>query len=142
MLRQPLAHGQSVADTVLSSSAGTFGGGGGGGVPRRFSRIHLPRITGEVRVAYEVTVRMLPCRSRPPRSLPGSSVDAAEARAVDVRDAVVLREPLVQPGVVRLQQVEHAAVLAQHLLEEQLGLAAEGLAQVVVEVGEQPPVRA
>src|SRR5438477_275256 len=33
----------------FSFSGGTFGGGGGGGVPRMFSRIHLPRRTGEVR---------------------------------------------------------------------------------------------
>ncbi len=35
---------------MLSSSAGTSGAGGGGGVPIRFSRIHFPRITGDVRV--------------------------------------------------------------------------------------------
>ena len=85
---------------------------------------------------------MLPWRSSPPRSLSASSVDAAEAAAVDVRDAVVLREPLVEERVVRLQQVEHAAVLAQDALEEQLRLLAERLPQVVVEVGEQPQVRA
>ena len=70
-------------------------------MPRMFSRIHLPRITGEVRVAYEVTVRMLPCRSRPPRALSSPKLDAAEAAAVDVRDAVVLGQPLVQERVVR-----------------------------------------
>ena len=42
-----------------SSRFGTPGGGGGGGVLRIFSRIHLPRITGEVRVGYEDTVRIL-----------------------------------------------------------------------------------
>src|SRR4029079_9231438 len=57
------------AATVFSFNDGTLAGGGGGGVPRRFSRIHLPRITGEVRVAYDVTVRILPWRSSPPRSL-------------------------------------------------------------------------
>ena len=55
---------ERVAATVLSLSAGTSGNGGGGGVPLRFSRIHLPRITGEVRVAYDVTVRTLLCRSK------------------------------------------------------------------------------
>jgi hypothetical protein len=40
-----------LADTVLSFNDGTFAGGGGGGVPSRFSRTHLPRMTGEVRVA-------------------------------------------------------------------------------------------
>ena len=37
--------------SVVSSSAGMSGGGGGGGDASRFSRIHLPRSTGEVRVA-------------------------------------------------------------------------------------------
>ena len=40
-------------------SGGTFAGGGGGGDPRMFSRIHLPRITGDVRTACDVTVRTL-----------------------------------------------------------------------------------
>ena len=35
----------------VSSSGGTFDGGGGGGVPSSVSRIHLPRSTGDVRVA-------------------------------------------------------------------------------------------
>ena len=84
---------------------------------------------------------MLPWRSSPPRWLSGVERDAAEAAAVDVRDAVVLGEPLVEERVVRLEQVEHAAVLAQDALEEQLRLLAERLPQVVVEVGEQPQVR-
>src|SRR4051812_43837850 len=39
---------------VFSLSGGTLGGGGGGGAPSRFSRIHLPRRTTEVRFEYEV----------------------------------------------------------------------------------------
>ena len=70
-----------------------------------------------------------------------AELDAAEVAAVDVRDAVVLGQALVQERVVRLQQVEHAAVLAQDALEQQLRLLAEGLPQVVVEVGEQAQVR-
>ena len=42
-----------------SGRLGTFGGGGEGGVPRTFSSSHFPRTTGDVRVAYDVTVRML-----------------------------------------------------------------------------------
>ena len=34
---------------TFTYSGGTFGGGGGGGVPTILVRIHLPRITGEVR---------------------------------------------------------------------------------------------
>ena len=60
--------------------------------------------------------------------------------AVDVRDAVVLREPFVDEGVVGAQQVEHAPILAQNAVEEELGFLAERLPQVVVEGGEEPHV--
>src|SRR6185436_12888538 len=46
---------ERLPSTVLSLSAGTLGSGGGGGTPSRLSRIHLPRRTGDVLVAYEVT---------------------------------------------------------------------------------------
>ena len=42
--------GANVGAAGFFFSGGTTGGGGGGGTPRRFPRIHLPRITGEVRV--------------------------------------------------------------------------------------------
>ena len=70
-----------------------------------------------------------------------AELDATELAAVDVRDAVVLGQALVQERVVRLQQVEHAAILAQDVLEQEFRLLAEGLPQVVVEVGEQAQVR-
>ncbi len=49
-------------------------------------------------------------------------LDAAEAAAADVRDAVVPRQPLVDERVVGVEQVDDAAVLAQHAAEQQLGL--------------------
>src|SRR3982751_2969486 len=49
-------------------NGGTFGGGGVGGTPSRLVRIHLPRCTGEVRLGYDVTVRMLACPNRPRRA--------------------------------------------------------------------------
>ena len=107
----------------VSLSAGTSGGGGGGGVPSRFSSIHLPRSTGDVRCGYDVTVRMLPCPSRPRRGAARSSVTRRKSVAVDVRDAVVLRQPLVDERVVGGQQLEHAAILANDALEEELRLA-------------------
>ena len=121
----------------VSFSGGTFGGGGGGGVPRMFSRIHLPRSTGEVRLAYDVTVRMLPWPRSPPRTLSSPSETRRKRLPYTFGNAVVLGQPLVHERVVRAQQVEHAAVFADDALEEQLGLAPERLAQVVVEVGER-----
>jgi hypothetical protein len=55
------------AAPFVSSSAGTLGGGGGGGDPRRTSITHLPRITGDVRSATDVSTRMLPCPRMPRR---------------------------------------------------------------------------
>src|SRR5262245_46745988 len=45
---------------TFPSSAGTFGSGGGGGAPKILLNTHTPRITGEVRVAKDVTDRTLP----------------------------------------------------------------------------------
>ena len=45
---------------ALSSSAGTFGGGIGSGSPISVVRMYLPRMTGEVRVATDVTDSTLP----------------------------------------------------------------------------------
>ncbi len=53
-----------------SSSAGTSAGGSGGGASSRLSSTHLPRSTGEVRVAYDDTVSTLACVSTPPRCPP------------------------------------------------------------------------
>ena len=64
----------------------------------------------------------------------GCERHAAEAAAVDVGNAVVLRETLVEKGVVRPDQIEHAAILAQHAVEKELGFLPERLAQVVIEV--------
>ncbi len=60
------------AASEFSFSGGTLGGGRGGGLPSRFSRIHLPRCTGEVRLALDVTSSMLPCPSRPRRASLGT----------------------------------------------------------------------
>src|SRR5262245_47405735 len=54
-----------VAD--VSSSFGTTGGGGGGGVPNRTTITHLPRCTGDVRSATEVSVRIAPLPNSPRR---------------------------------------------------------------------------
>ena len=52
----------------VSSSSGTLGGGGGGGEPSSTSITHLPRCTGEVRSATEVSSKMLPWPRMPRRS--------------------------------------------------------------------------
>ena len=66
--------------TWLSSlSSPAPGGGGGGGVPRMFSSIHLPRLTGEVRVGFEVSARMLACGQDAAALVAGQS-NAAELR--------------------------------------------------------------
>ena len=60
VLLHPFTDGCGGLPGSPSFRSGTSGGGCGGGVPRRLSSTHLPRKTGDVRLAYEVTVRMLP----------------------------------------------------------------------------------
>ena len=72
--------------------------------------------------------------SEEPAAVVVGDLDAAEMRAADVRDAVVLREPLVDERVVRGQQIEHAAIFAEDAAGKELRFAAEALAQVLVEV--------
>ena len=60
--------------------------------------------------------------------------DAPELAAVNIRDAVVLGQPLVDERVVRRQQVDDAAVLADDAVEQQLDFAPHGVAQRIVEV--------
>ena len=48
------------------------------------SRIHLPRLTGDVRVGLEVIVNTPACVSTPPRGC-----DAAEVVAVDTGNSVM-----------------------------------------------------
>src|SRR5687767_1355610 len=58
--------GRILPESLLSvASAGISGGGGEGGAPRRFPRTYFPRRTGDVRLAYDVIVRMLECPSSP-----------------------------------------------------------------------------
>ena len=45
---------------AVSSRSGTAGGGGGGGTPRTTSITHLPRSTGDVRLAIDVSMRTEP----------------------------------------------------------------------------------
>ena len=98
--------------------------------------IHLPRITGDVRSGFDVVTRNAPLPIRPQRVLHvGPERDAPELAAVDVRDAVVLRQPLVDERVVRVQQIDDAAIFADDAVEEQLDFAPHRLPQRIVEVG-------
>ena len=67
----------------------------------------------------------------------GPQFDPTELRAVDAGDAVVPGEPLVDEGVIRRQQILHAAVFLDDAGEEQFDFAPERLAQRAVEIGEQ-----
>ena len=67
-------------------------------------------------------------------------LDLTEALAVNPRNPVMLREPLVDERVVGAQQLQRAAVVAQDVAEKHLGLASKTLADVVIEVREHQQV--
>jgi hypothetical protein len=69
-------------------------------------------------------------------------IHATEVAAAHVGQPVVARDALVDEGVVRGQQLEHAAVLAHDAVEEQLGLAPEAVRERRVVRGIQQRVRA
>src|SRR5688500_8545996 len=63
--------------------------------------------------------------------------DAPKVAAVDVGYFVMPGEAFVEIGVIGLEQLEHATILAQDALEEELRFLSESLPQVVVEIREQ-----
>ena len=67
--------------------------------------------------------------------------DALERFAVDPGNPVVPGERSVDERERRVEQVEHAAVLAHDLLQEQLGLGAHRVAELVVDGREPRRVR-
>ena len=87
-----------------------------------FSRIHLPRLTGEVRFGLDVAARTLAWVSTPPRGVPASETRRNQS-PVTPRDPVVPRQPFVDERVVRVEKLKHAAVLVADRLEEELRLA-------------------
>ena len=58
--------------------------------------------------------------------------DAAEAAAANIRNPVVLGQRLVDESVVRVKQIDHAAIFAQDAFEQHLRLVPERLPQIVV----------
>ena len=97
---------------------GTTGGGDGGLTPRNVSRNTLPRGDGRGsrglrRHAHEGAFPEQPA----PHVEVRAKSDAPEPAAVDVRDPM-RREPFVDERVVRVQQFQDAAVLANDAVEE------------------------
>ena len=73
----------------------------------------------------------------------GGAVESnpAEVTAVNVRNAVVLGQSLIQISVVGLQEIDDTAVFAHHFVEQELCLLPERLTQIVVKVREKTKVR-
>ena len=79
--------------------------------------------------------------SQQPTTQPTVERDAAKVITVDIWNAVVTGQPLIQECVVGRQQFHHIAIVTQLTLDEKFGLAQERLAQVVVELGKRIGVR-
>ena len=92
--------------------------------------MNWPRFTGEVRAGVEVTARTDPCVSTPPRGLSLGSVTLRISEPSTPGNPVVLGQPGVEERVVAVDPFQDAAVLAGHVLEGHLGLAAHRPADV------------
>ena len=103
---------RAFSPSLFSLNPSTSGGGAAGGVPSDV--LQNPGAAQHRRRAIGVRRRHqhAALAEQPPAIRVGER-DAAEPLAAHVRNPVVQRQPLVDEGVVRRQQIEHAAVLAQ-----------------------------
>ena len=101
-----------------------------------FSRTHTPRLTGDVLI--------LDPGDRQKASLPQQSSTvvqfrserhATELRPVNIGNAVMFGEPLIEESIVRGQQINDVAVLTHDAFKEHFRFTAETLPQLVVPVG-------
>ena len=136
VLDQPLPNCQAAIDRLVFQRRNVRRCAGGGGTPIRFSSTQCPRITGEVRVLYEVTVRMLPWRSSPPLGVSPFKLHAPEPAPINMRYPVVLGEAFIQIRVVGAEQVEDASILPDRAFQKQFCFAAHRLPQIVIKARE------
>ena len=94
---------------------------------------HWPRLTGDVRFGADVTVRMLPWPSSPRRSSPRARCGGSGCRECSACRSAG-RAARRRTCSRRTSRSTTLRVLAQHAREQELGLLAEGLPQVAVEV--------
>src|SRR5262249_38838010 len=64
----------------------------------------------------------------------GVQRNPAEVTATDVRNAIVLSQPFINERVVRIEQIDNAAILANDAFEEHFGFPPEPLPKIVIEV--------
>ena len=83
---------------------------------------------------------MLACPSRP-WPLRVVHCNAAKLVAVNALDPVVLGQALIDEGVIRFQQIDDAAILAQRAFDEEFRFLRHRLAQILVEVREGRRIR-
>ena len=104
-----------------------------------FSRIHLPRFTGEVRVGIRGDGQHAGLRQDAAAPAVGGEIDAAEFVALDAGDAVDVGQAFVDEGVVGIEEIQEAAIFAHDVGEERARVSrASSRRSVVVEVREQP----
>ena len=60
--------------------------------------------------------------------------DPAEVAPVDTRDSVLLGQPLIQEGIIRVQKIRHRTVFLNHARHEHFNFRPHGLAQNIVEI--------
>jgi hypothetical protein len=62
--------------------------------------------------------------------------DAAKFRTVNTFDSVMLRQALVYKGVVRIQNIDDAAIFTDHAFDQKFRFALQGVSKILVEIRE------
>ena len=103
-------------------------------MPRKFSRIHLPRTTGRGSVRLRGDGQYAALSEQAAANVVLVERDPPEVSALDVWNPVVAREPFVQERVVRCEKLQSSSVFVHDRVEEEFCFTLERLAQVVVEI--------
>ena len=69
-------------------------------------------------------------------ALDGSHIHLSKLGAADAGYAVESGQPFIEERVLSVQEIEHTAILAHNVIDEQFGFAAHGLPQAFFKHGE------
>ncbi len=102
-----------------------------------FSRIHLPRFTGEVRSGLEVTVSIAAIVITPPRGLSAGKSTRRNPSPCTPVDAIERGQAMVEKRVLRSDEIQQAAIFGHDVRKQRQRFLMHVMAQVGIPIGKQ-----